>query len=444
MKKLFFILTSILGGLLHSAEHDVVILGGGIAGLTAAVQASQAGLDTVVISGPSPGGIITQSHLVQNWPAEIEISGTALAEKLQKQVEVRNVPIIAGSVIAVDFSKQPFQITVKDDATKKTKNLQARTSIVTLGAKPKLLNVPGENQHLFSKIFTCAACDGFKFKNQTVAVVGGGDSALMEAHYLSNLAKKVHLIVRKDHFKTLDPKRKESILSCPRIEVHYNTSVSAFDDEAEGLLLTLQTSSGAQELKVQGAFLAIGSLPNTDLVKGQLELDPAGYIVLKHGQETSIKGVFAAGDVSDPNFKQAMTAAGDATKAALQAQALCTVKPQGQTAYTPSLALQEISSLKAFRTALVSSKKPTIAYFYSERCPPCRRFRPTYLAWANEFKSKADFIKLNAENATDCFQQYQVSSIPTVVIFDQNGQEMSRATGIDEIQALRKQIQQIK
>ncbi len=426
-------------------EVPIVILGSGIAALTAAVQASQAGLQPLIIAGPAPGGIITQSHSIQNWPGEIEISGNQLADKLQKQAEARGVQFLSGHVVAVDFSHRPFTITVQNYFEKNSvQKIKAQTCIIALGAAPRLLHVPGEAENLFTHIFTCAPCDGLRFKDKTVAVIGGGDGALTEAHYLSNLAKKVYLIVRKDHFKTIQPEKKEAILSHPHIEVLYNTSVGAFVKHPDSDM-TLQLS-GKKQITVQGAFLAIGSLPNTELFKSKLELDSEGYIVLKDQQETSVKGVFAAGDVSDKNFRQAMTAAGDATKAALQAQMSYTVKAPSLTTKTPkeSPPLQEITSLKALRAYLTASQKPTVVYFYSERCPPCKVFRPTYSAWADQFQDKAHFLKLNTDNGRDCFNYYHIDGVPTVLILDANGKELHRASGLDQLPQIPSLIQKFK
>jgi thioredoxin reductase (NADPH) len=443
MKKLLFTITAI--ATLHATEHDVVILGGGMAGLTAAVQASQAGLDTVIISGPTPGGIITESHSVQNWPGEIEISGSALADQLQKQVDTRGVQSVYGCVVAVDVSKRPFQIQVQKDGSNTQETILAKTCIIALGAKPKLLNVPGETENLFTRIFTCAPCDGLRFKQKTVAVIGGGDSALTEAHYLSNLAKKVYVLVRKGQFKTVQSEKQKAILALPNIEVLYDASVEAFEKPLDqDLVLQLKTSSGPKLLKVQGAFLAIGSLPNTDLFKGQLELDAEGYIMLKNQQETSIKGIFAAGDVSDRIFRQAMTAAGDATKAALQAQMVCNAKPLQKPSQPSAVSLKEASSLQAFHATLTTAKKPTIAYFYSEGCPPCRQFRPIYQSWSEQFRNKANFIKVSAENAIDCFEQYHISQVPTIVIFDEKGKEIYRGGAPNDLQEIQKQIEKIR
>ena len=413
-------------------EYPVVILGGGVAALTAAVQVSQAGFQPVVITGPSPGGIIVQSHSVHNWPGEIEISGAELADKLQKQAKACGTLFVHGQVVDVDISKQPFVFTVQNSSDpSKTQKIRARTCIIALGALPKLLGVPGENENLFSSIFTCAPCDGMLFKDKTVAVIGGGDSALTEAHYLSNLAKKVYVIVRKNEFRTIQPKYRDSVLARPNVEVIYDTQVSAFQKNDKDLNLTLVSPKGSEQLTVQGAFLAIGSLPNTALFKGKLALDKEGYIILKNSQETSVPKVYAAGDVSDKVFKQAMTAAGDATKAALQAQKHFGNKLAAQTEAPKTPAIQEVGSMEQLRNLVYSSEKPVVVYFYSKSCQPCRSFSLTYDIWAVQFREKAQFIKVCDTAAPEIFGAFNIRLIPSVVVLDPKGKLLFEARGAE-------------
>jgi thioredoxin reductase (NADPH) len=418
-------------------DYPVVILGGGIAGLTAAVQVSQAGFQPLIITGPSPGGIIVQSHSISNWPGETKISGSELADKLQKQVKSTGALFLQGQVIDIDVSRQPFVLTIQSPDKSKIQRITARTCIIALGALPRFLDVPGEQANLYTNIFTCAPCDGLRYKDKTVAVIGGGDSALTEAHYLSNLAQKVYIVLRKDQFKTIQPKFRDSVLSRPNVEVIYNTSVEAFQKTSNGMVLQLTSPKGSAALSVNGAFLAIGSIPNTDLFKGKLELDKDGYIVLKNQQETSVPQIFAAGDVSDKTFKQAMTAAGDATKAALQAQKYFEMKNSligaKQAIPTEALAIKELSSLDHLQSVVSSSDKPVIVYFYSTRCTPCRAFSSTYDAWSNQFKDKAIFTKVSSENAPECFETFHVDVIPTVLVFDSKEKLLFQGRGSREI-----------
>src|SRR5581483_9720015 len=217
-------------------EHPVVILGGGVAALTSAVYLSRAGISPLVITGPSIGGTITQSSNVQNWPGEISISGSELGEKVRHQAEMNGAILQPETVVAVDFSKRPFLITTKKviGSGEDLMYYRAHSVIIALGSTPNYLGVPGEvesNGHLSPGVYTCAVCDGSLFKDKVVAVVGGGDSALIEAEYLSNIASKVHILLRKAQFRAGEKQRLKEILSNPKIQVHYNTTIKQIKAE---------------------------------------------------------------------------------------------------------------------------------------------------------------------------------------------------------------------
>ena len=407
----------------------VVVLGEGMAGMSAALQLSQAGLHPLVITGLSPGGIITVSQDVENWPGDLLISGAHLADRLEQQIEKRGVKLLPAMVTQVDFSRAPFKIYAKNFLLKEESyEIETPCCIIATGALPNLLKVPGEVDLLYQKIFTCAPCDGLRFKDQTVAVIGGGESALVEADYLSHLAKKVFILVRGKSFKSFQPALKEKLLSKPNVEILYQTTVHGFKNDPSGVQLQLQAGKSPKTLLVQGAFLAIGSTPNTQIFKKSLELDPDGYIVLKQGQMTSVPGVFAAGDVSDRLYKQAITAAGDATKAALQAIQFLSSSPTTIMTKDPSSVL-EITDLETLQQTIHSSKW-TVAYFYSSSCMPCRAFKPLFLRWSEKYGEIATFIKINNETCPPCFDSYQVQSIPTVLILDSEGTIQKHAAGL--------------
>ncbi len=405
----------------------IVILGGGIAGMSAALQVSQAGLNPLLVVGPTPGGIITVSPSVENWPGDFSIPGAALADKLEQQLQNRRVSLMKGVVTSVDFSHRPFTIHVTHPLLpEESSTIQAESCIIALGATPHLLHIPGEKPLLYHKIFTCAPCDGHRFKDQTVAVIGGGDSALVEADYLSNIAQKVIVLVRGSAFKTLHPSFKEKLLSKPNVKVFFQTTVQKFQDDKEGVTIHLKPKSS---LIVQGIFLAIGSRPNTDILKNSVKLDPRGYILLAKGQATSTPGVFAAGDVSDPTYRQAITAAGDAAKAALEAiQFLSNPTPQAAASALSCVPLKEIGDLEAFQTILHSSNQPIIAYFYSPYCSPCRSFSPLYYKWSQEYGSLATFVKINVQNCPACVQTYNIQELPTLLILDPKGNTICQAS----------------
>jgi len=391
----------------------VVILGGGVAGMSAALQISQAGLTPLVIVGPSPGGIITVSPAVENWPGDLSITGSDLADKLEEQLKNRDVQFLSGAVESVDFSRRPFTLKVSGHP-----DIKADCCIIAMGATPNILGAPGEKGLLYSKIFTCAPCDGLRFKGQTVAVIGGGESALIEAHYLSNIAKQVTIIVRGKEFKTVQTALKEKVLSRPNVKVIFQTTVEKFEETDQGVNLTL---SNKEVLEAQGVFLAIGSHPNTAILKKALRLTSEGYIALEKGQSTSVPGVFAAGDISDPVYKQAITAAGDATKAALEA-----IRYLSLTSPT----ITEITDLKTLQSTIRASSKPVVAYFSSPSCAPCRSFKPLYEKWAQDYSGVAHFLKINRESCPACFEFYDVQAIPAVLIITPDGKVLDRAVGV--------------
>lgn len=300
------------------AQEPVLVLGGGIGSLTSALYLSRAGLDPIVIEGPMPGGLIIQSHDVQNWPGELDIIGTNLAEKVKKQVLANGVKIVPEEVIAVDFSKKPFTITTKTIATSKTQQRKANTIIIGMGTRPNYLNIKGEQEYWTKGVYNCAVCDGALYRNRKVGVVGGGDSAVLEAFYLSNIAQEVTVFIRGPELKGTEEKRIAALKQKPNVKFLFNTSLRQID--GNGKRVTSVTLSNGTTLPIDAIFLAIGSTPNTELFKNVLDLDPHGYILLKSGQQTSIPGIYAIGDISDPIYKQAITAAGDGAKAALQAE----------------------------------------------------------------------------------------------------------------------------
>ncbi len=387
-------LTTALRAEVVEEEHPVVILGGGVAALTSAVYLSRAGMTPVVITGPSIGGTITQSHNVQNWPGEMSIIGVDLGEKMKQQAEMNGALLQPEIVVSVDFSKRPYLVTTKKiiGSDEQLKRYRTQSVIIALGASPNLLNVPGEtgNGGYWSQgVYSCAVCDGSLYKDKVVAVVGGGDSALIEAQYLSNIASKVHILVRRDEFRTVEKQRLKEILSNPNIQVHYKTVVKEIKGDGEKvthLVLVDSKSQKTWELPTDALFLAIGSRPNTELFNNQLELDSAGYIVLKQHQQTSLEGVYAIGDVADPEFKQAVSAAGDAAKAAIQAQkflasqTLLAKKTQSlaKAEHKPAhRKVIEIHSRLEFEKELREANVPVFVDFYSTHCGPLPHVQPS-------------------------------------------------------------------
>ena len=303
-------------------EHvRCLILGSGPAGYTAAIYASRANLNPVLYAGLQPGGQLTTTTEVENFPGYPEgITGPEMMEQLKQQALRFGSDIRTGVATSVDFSEKPYRVTI-DDAT----TLTCDTLIIATGAAAKYLGLADEEKYAGMGVSACATCDGFFYRNRSVAVVGGGDTACEEAMYLSSLAKKVYMIVRKPYLRAAEIMRKR-VEEKENIEILYNTNTLGLFGEngVEGAHLVRfkgEENEEIYDIQIDGFFLAIGHKPNTDLFKGQLELDAQGFIVTQGvSTATSKEGVFAAGDVADPIYRQGVVAAGSGAKAAIEAE----------------------------------------------------------------------------------------------------------------------------
>lgn len=302
----------------------VLILGSGPAGYTAAVYAARANLKPVLITGIAQGGQLMTTTDVDNWPADVDgVMGPDLMTRFQKHAERFNTQIVFDHINEVDLSRRPF--TLKGDSGSYT----CDALIIATGASAKYLGLPSEQAYMGRGVSGCATCDGFFYRNQEVCVVGGGNTAVEEALYLSNIASKVHLIHRRDKFRAepiLVDKLMERV-AAGSMQLHlWQTLEEVLGDArgVSGVRLKSTQDGSSRELKVSGCFIAIGHQPNTDIFKGQLEMKD-GYIVTRSGLSgmatmTSVPGVFAAGDVQDHVYRQAITSAGTGCMAALDAQ----------------------------------------------------------------------------------------------------------------------------
>ncbi len=302
-------------------QTRVLIIGSGPAGYTAGIYASRAALKPVIYEGMQPGGQLTQTTEIENFPGYPEgIQGTEMMEDFRKQALRFGAEVGSEIITKVDFSKRPF---VCED--ERGNQIAAETVIICTGAAAKYLGLSDEKKYMGMGVSACATCDGFFYRKKTVAVVGGGDTACEEALYLASLAKKVYLIVRKDYLRASDV-MKRRVENTENIEILFKcNTVGLFgEDGVEGAHLVRNLGEPDEEkfdLAIDGFFLAIGHKPNTDLFKGQLELDEEGYIKVEGATtHTSVEGVMAAGDCADPRYRQAICAAGTGCRAALDAE----------------------------------------------------------------------------------------------------------------------------
>lgn len=303
------------------ATTKVLIIGSGPAGYTAAIYSSRANLSPVVYEGDQPGGQLTTTTEIENFPGYPEgIQGPEMMDQLRQQAVKFGAEIKSRKIAEVDFSSRPFRcVDEKGDV------ILAESVIIATGASARYLGLPDEEKYRGLGVSACATCDGFFYRRKNVAVVGGGDTACEEALYLSTLAKKVYLVVRKNYLRASEV-MKRRVMEKDNIEVLFNcNTLSLFgEDGVEGANLVRHKDTPEEEtfsIAIDGFFLAIGHTPNTSIFKGQLDLDEAGYIIVKGSTtHTSVPGVFAAGDVADPVYQQAVAAAGMGCKAALDAE----------------------------------------------------------------------------------------------------------------------------
>ncbi|VAX33780.1 Thioredoxin reductase [hydrothermal vent metagenome] len=309
-----------MGDAVNKIERDVIIIGSGPAGLTAAVYAARANLSPLLIEGASAGGQLMITTDVDNFPGFPEgVQGPDLILQMRQQAERFDTDFLTGDVTEVDLSQRPFRIVVDDETT-----YHAKTLIICSGARAKLLGLPAESKMMGNGVSACATCDGFFFREKEVFVVGGGDTAVEEAIFLTRFASKVTLIHRRDTLRA-SKILQDRALAHPKMDFLWDTTVKDITaDESgrvAGLVLENLKTGEISKPKADGIFIAIGHSPNTALFKGQLQLDDAAYIVTKAKSTlTSVPGVFAAGDVQDTYYRQAITAAGTGCMAAIDVE----------------------------------------------------------------------------------------------------------------------------
>jgi|TARA_B100001750_G_scaffold240596_2_gene250647 thioredoxin reductase (NADPH) len=294
----------------------VIIIGSGPAGLTAALYTARANLQPLVITGVEWGGQLMLTSEVENYPGFVDgINGPDLMDIMKKQAEKFGTEFISGNVTSVDFNTRPFQVFVGD------KKFEASSVIIATGASTKWIGLDSEQKFIGKGVSSCATCDGFFFKDKDIAVVGGGDSAMEEALFLTKFANTVKIIHRRDKLRA-SKIMQERAINNDKIEFVWDSEVVEVlgDDKVNGIKIQNTKNKEISEIKLDGLFVAIGHIPNTDFLKGQINLDELGYVIKQDGTRTNIEGVFVAGDVHDFRYRQAVTAAGHGCEAAMDVE----------------------------------------------------------------------------------------------------------------------------
>jgi len=309
-----------------SSPRNVIVIGSGPAGLTAALYTARANLKPLVIEGLEAGGQLMLTTLVENWPGHRDgIMGQDLMAEMRAQSERFGAEIKRGQVTEVDLSQHPFKVVTSDEEH------TCRTLIIATGASARLLGLPSERALIGHGVSTCATCDGYFFRGKPIAVVGGGDSAMEEAIFLTRFASHVTVVHRRDTLRASKIMQDKAFAN-PKISFEWNTEVEEITDVGKGEVTSMRLRNSRtgerKDIPVDGVFVAIGHTPNTSLFKGKLDMDANGYLVTHDGTRTSVPGVYACGDVQDHIYRQAITAAGTGCMAAIDAEKYLEGVPQ--------------------------------------------------------------------------------------------------------------------
>lgn len=302
---------------MNNHTYKLVIVGSGPAGLTAAIYAGRSRLNPLVIDGDDPGGQLMGTSVVENWPGEKVILGPKLMINMREQAEINGATFMEGSLIKVDFSQRPFQLW-----TSHNKQLSAHSVIIATGASPKKIGCPGEKEYWGKGVTTCAVCDGNFYQDKKVLVVGGGDTAMENASFLTKFTSDITIIHILDKL-TAAAAMQEKVIHDPNIKIIYNSTLSNIAGDSShvtGATIINQKTKAETTIAADGIFVSIGLTPNTAIFKNQLELNSYGFLKVTDNTKTSIDGVFAAGDVFDSRYRQAVVAAGNGCKASLDAE----------------------------------------------------------------------------------------------------------------------------
>ncbi len=412
----------------------IVVIGSGPAGLSAALYAARAAVYTVVFEGKTPGGQLTGTTYVENWPGTGKLLGSQLIEQNKKQAENFGAVMIQDTIALVDFSQWPFKLVTEDGH-----ELHALAVVIATGAEPKLLNemrkVPGEKEYWGYGVTTCAVCDAPFYKGKKVIVIGGGDSAVEEATLLTSYAESVTILVRGPAMRAA-PAMRARIKESPKINVVYNAEIEEILGDGQkvtAVRLIHKQDKKTEELPVDGVFLAIGHRPNTALFKEYVKRDADGYIHLAGpGQATSVPGIFVAGDVADRVYRQAGVAAGDGIRAALDALSFLQkhgynekiakklernfYEPHPETAVRP---LEKIITMKDF-DKVAKEHSLLVIDVGSEYCASCKALLPIVQSVAGQMGDKAHFVRIDlGDEPAELVKKFDIKAIPAILIIKQ-------------------------
>jgi thioredoxin reductase (NADPH) len=448
--------------------ENLVIIGSGPAGYTAAIYAGRANLKPVVFegfqAGGLPGGQLMTTTEVENFPGFPQgITGPNLMDKMKAQAERWGAELYTEDVISVDLSQRPFTVRSEE------REVKANSIIIATGATAKRLGLPSEHTFWSRGISACAICDGATpiFHGAELAVIGAGDSAAEEAIYLTKYGSKVNLLVRSEKMRA-SKAMQDRVLSNPKIQVHWNTeAVDIFGNgHMDGVKIRNSKTGKESELHVKGLFYAIGHSPNTSLFKGQLELDEVGYVVTKPGSvETSVEGVFAAGDVQDHEFRQAITAAGTGCMAAMLAERWLSstglIQEFHQKPETPDNELEHQLTEKkteqqqaaefdlngtrhegsfSLRKLFHESDRLLIVKYVAPGCGPCHTLKPILNKVVDEFDGKIHFVEIDIDKDRDIAENAGVTGTPTIQFF-KNKELLHEVKGVKQKSEYRKLIE---
>jgi len=404
----------------------VVILGSGPAGLGAGIYASRSGFKTLVIEGSKPGGQLTETTYVENWPSVKKILGRDLMKDLKEQNKSLGVSFVQDNVVKVNFSTWPFELITGDGL-----KINALSVIIATGSSPRKLNIVGEAEFWGKGVTTCAICDAPFYKGKKVIVVGGGDSATEQVLQLSPHVEHITMLVRGNSLRASQVMQ-DRIKEISNLTIQYNKELKKIsgDSHVTSVEIFDNKSNNSNTLDINGVFLAIGHIPNTDIFRNELKMDKAGYIeVLGRSQKTSVNGVFAAGDVEDHVYMQAGIASGAGIKAALDAGAFLhnigfnsnfAEKIKSKFVDIVDIGPSNVISIKTneeFEKEVTKSEIPVILDFWAEHCPTCKHMLPSFESLSKKYSDKIKFIKVNIDEADELVKKLYVLKIPAFIVF---------------------------